>query len=44
LRIGKQNFGMVLSACTLKGTYNQGLSNYYTDFHEAIKVADDLPD
>jgi hypothetical protein len=42
LRIGQKSFAKLLSSCTLQGTYNQGLSNYYTDFLEAIKVIDDL--
>jgi hypothetical protein len=44
LRIGKDTFASILSACSLKGTNNQGLSNYYTDFLEAIKISDDLLD
>ena len=38
LRIGEKAFRDVLKATTVKGTYNQGLSYYYVDFQDMIKV------
>ncbi len=44
LKIGHCTFRKVLSAMTLKGTYNQGLSYYWVDFVDMIQFASDMLD
>jgi hypothetical protein len=38
LRVGEKTFQKILSATTMKGTYNQGLSYYYVAFVDMIKL------
>jgi hypothetical protein len=44
LKIGRYTFRKVLSAMTLTGTYNQGLSYYWVDFVDMIQFASDMLD
>jgi hypothetical protein len=38
LKVGEKTFRKILSATTLKGTYNQGLSYFYVDFVDLTKL------
>jgi hypothetical protein len=44
LKIGRYTFRKVLSAMTVKDTYNQGLSYYWVDFIDMIQFALDMLD
>jgi hypothetical protein len=38
LKVGEKTFRKIISATTLKGTYNQGLSYFYVDFVDLTKL------